>query len=426
MKYKKTILKNGLRILTVPMKGTGTATVMIMVGVGSRYEEEREAGLSHFIEHMMFKGTKKRPVPRKIYEELDAIGGTFNAFTDKSQTAYYAKADARHLDTVLDVVSDMFLHSVFKSEEIEREKGTILQELNMYEDLPMRKVEDVFEEVLYGKQKLGRKIIGYKKTIQSFQRQDFLNYLNRFYVANNTVVCVAGKIDEKEVVAKVKQYFSKMKERNFPDFEKAIERQTKPCVKIVNKKTDQTHLVLGVRAYALTHSNRYALGLLSNILGGNMSSRLFIEVREREGLAYSIHSEKESYQDVGYLAVSAGVEHKNLMKTVKIILREFKKISEQKVGAKELKKAKEYIKGKTVMGLEASDAVAGYFIGQEVLENNIETPEEVFSKINQVTAEDILRVAKDIFTPEKLNLAVIGPHKDKAKLEKTLKEEFVS
>ena len=420
MNYKKTTLKNGLRVVTIPMKGTETATVMITVGAGSRYENETEAGISHFIEHMMFKGTKKRPVPRKIYEELDAIGGLFNAFTGKSRTAYYAKADAKHIDAVLDVISDMYLNSLMKSVEINRERGTILQELNMYEDMPMRNIEDIFENLLYGKQKLGRPIIGYKKTIQNVKRKDFLDYIDKFYTANNTVVCVAGKINEKEVVNSVAKYFAKMKKKSAPEFERVKEKQTAPKVKIKNKKTDQTHLVLGVRAYDMMHKDKYVLELLANILGGNMSSRLFIEIRERQGLAYSVHTGVENYHDAGYLATSAGVEHKNLAKAVETILHEFKKISARKISKKELQKAKDYLKGKMVMGLEASDAVAGFFVGQEILKNKIEAPQEIFEKIDKVTVDDILRVSKDIFVPEKLNLAIIGPHKDKKKIRKFL------
>ena len=421
MKYKKTTLDNGVRIITVPMEGTGTTTVMVSVGVGSRYEEKKEAGISHFIEHMMFKGTKKRPIPKKLYEELDSIGGVFNAFTGKSRTAYYVKADAKHIDTILDVISDMFLNSKIESKEINRERGTILQELNMYEDLPMQSVEDVFEELLYGKQKLGRKIIGYKKTIQDVKRRDFLNYMEKFYVANNTVICIAGKIDEKKVIKSVKKYFLKMKKKQKQNFEKVVEKQTVPKLKIQNKKTDQTHFVLGVRAYNNNHKDRYALKVLASILGGNMSSRLFIKVREQQGLAYHIGASVEEYQDVGYFSASAGVEHKNLPKAIKTILEEFKKISLQKVTKKELQKAKDCMKGKTVMSLEASDAVAGFFIGQEILENKIKTPKTVFEKIDAVTTDDILRVAEDIFKPDKLNLAIIGPQKNKKKLEKMLK-----
>jgi len=208
MNYKKTTLKNGLRVITVPMKGTETATAMVMAGVGSRYETEKEAGLSHFIEHMFFKGTKRRPNALAISEELDSIGGEFNAFTSKDTTAYYAKVDCKHFEVALDVISDMYLNSKIAAQEIERERGTILQELSMYEDTPMRVVSDVFENLLYKKSPLGRDIIGYKKTIKAFKRKDFIDYMRRFYTANNSVVCVAGKFNEKKIIGQIKKYFS--------------------------------------------------------------------------------------------------------------------------------------------------------------------------------------------------------------------------
>lgn len=421
MNYKKTTLKNGLRIITAPMKDTQTTTVFVMVGVGSRYETDKERGISHFIEHMMFKGTKKRPNTQAIANELDAIGGEFNAFTGKSATAYYAKSDAKHLDTILDVISDMYLNSKFENKEIERERGTILQELNMYEDMPMRSVEDVFEELLYGDQKLGREIIGTKQTIQGVKRKDFVDYVKRFYIANDTVVCVAGKIDEAKVIKKIEKLFDGIKDGNKAKFERVIEKQDIPQLKIKNKKTDQTHLVLGVRTYPDEHKDKYVLSLLAIILGGNMSSRLFINVRERQGLAYYVHTSADAYQDAGFLATFAGVEHNNLNKAVEIILKEYKKIATKKVSKEELKKAKDFIKGKSVMGLESSNSVASFLIGQEVSYSKILTPAEIFKKIDKVTAEDILRVAKDIFSNEKLNLALIGPHKKSKELEEILK-----
>jgi len=421
MNYKKTTLKNGLRIITAPMKDTQTATIFVMVGVGSRYESDKERGLSHFIEHMMFKGTKKRPNTQIITNELDGIGGEFNAFTGKSATAYYAKSDARHLDTTLDVISDMYLNSKFDPKEIERERGTILQEINMYEDMPMRSVEDVFEGLLYGDQKLGREILGIKETVGTVKRSDFVDYVKRFYISSDTVVCVAGKIDEVKVIKKIEKLFSGIKKGEKPKFEEVIENQNLPKLKIKNKKTDQTHLVLGVRSYPDDHQDKYVISLLSIILGGNMSSRLFINVRERHGLAYYIHTGSETYKDAGYLATSAGVEHKNLNKAVDIILKEYKKMSTKKVTPGELQKAKDFIKGKSVMGLESSDSVASFLIGQEVSRNKIIVPREIFKKIDKVSADDILRVAKDIFKNEKLNLALIGPHKKSKELEDILK-----
>jgi len=421
MKFKKTTLKNGLRILTVPMKNTQTVTVVVMVGAGSRYESEKEAGISHFIEHMFFKGTKKRPSLMAISEELDAVGGEHNAFTSKDITAYYAKVDSRHINLALDITSDIYLNSLLEEKEINKEKGTILQEINMYEDLPMRSVGDIFERILYKPNSLGRDVLGYKKTVSSFRRQNMADYIKKLYLANNTVVCIAGNFAEKKITALVKKYFSDMHKGGKPGFIKISENQKKPKLEIKFKKTDQTHLVIGNRAYHENHKDRFALALLSTILGGNASSRIFLEIREKRGLAYRVSTGVEAYEDCGYVATQAGVDHKNLEETIKIILEEYKKIATEKVSVKELQKAKDYIKGKSVMGLEASDEVAMFFIGQAVKNKKIMTPAEIFAEIDKVTASDILRVAKDIFKEKTLNLAVVGPHKDSRKLQEILK-----
>jgi predicted Zn-dependent peptidase len=415
MKHKKITLENGLRIITVPMRETQTVTIMVMVGVGSRYETEKEAGLSHFIEHMFFKGTKKRPTTLDISEELDGIGGEFNAFTSKDKTMYYAKADSKHIDTALDVVCDMYLNSKIDEEEIKKERGTIIQELNMYEDTPVRNVGDVFETMLYPSP-LGSEIIGNKKTLMTLKRKNFVNYMKRFYRANDTAICIAGKFEEKKVLNKIKKYFGQMAVGEKPKIKKVVENQKKPQVKIKFKKTDQTHFVLGTRAYDFNHRDRFALALLSIILGGSMSSRLFIEVREKKGLAYYVRTMVESYEDVGYIATQAGVEHKNLKIAIETILAEYRKISTEKVSPKELQKAKDYIKGKSVMGMEASDEVAMFFIDQEVTKRKIMTMQEKFRMIDKVTPYDIIKVAADVFSNEKLNLAVIGPHKYGKKL----------
>lgn len=418
MNHKKTTLPNGLRIITAPMKSTQTVTVLVMVGVGSRYESEKEAGLSHFIEHMFFKGTQKRPTTLSITEELDAIGGEYNAFTGKDRTSYYAKVDAKHFAVALDIVSDIYLHSKMDEEEIEKEKGTIIQEINMYEDTPIRNIHDVFEELLYDGNPLGKEIAGSKKSVATFQKKDFLDYMNRFYVANDTVIVIAGNFDEKKAIAETKKYFSEMKKGEKVSYKKIAEKQKVPQVKLKYKKTDQTHLILGARAYNYNHKDRYALMLLSVILGGNMSSRLFTEVREKRGLAYRISTGVETYADCGYLATVAGIEHKNLELTVKTILNEYEMISLQKVNERELRKAKDFIKGKAVMSLESSDEVAAFLIDQEIQKGKIETLEQIFAEIDGVKIDDIQRVAKDIFRKEKLNLAVIGPHKNEEKIKK--------
>lgn len=424
MKYKKTILKNELRIITAPMKDTQTATVVVMVGVGSRYEKESEAGLSHFIEHMFLKGTKKRPTFLDVSGALDAVGGEHNAFTSKDVTSYYAKVDAKHVDLALDVISDIYLNSKIDPDEIKKEKGTIIQELNMYEDSPMRTVNDIFEKLLYEKNSLGRDIIGYRKTLNAFKRKDLINYINKFYIANDTVISVSGNINEKKIISQVKKYFSDMKKNKKPEFNKISEKQKKPQVKIKFKKTDQTHIVIGNRAYDENHKDRFALSLLSIILGGYASSRIYSEVREKRGLAYFIRTSVDSFKDCGYLATQAGVEHKNLPLAIKTILQEYKKIAAEKVSEKELRKAKDFIKGKSVMGLESSDEVAMFFASQEIKKKKIMTIQEIFSRIDKVTPGDIIRVAKDIFQANKLNLAVIGPHKNEKELEALLKNKL--
>src|SRR3989344_3818719 len=313
MEYQLHTLKNGLRVILAPMAGNETATVMVMTGTGSRYEDKRENGLAHFLEHMFFKGTKKRPSAKAISEELDAVGSVYNAFTAKERTAYYAKVSSRYLDTALDVISDIFLNSKLPEKEITKERGAIIQEIDMYEDMPMRTVDNVFDELIFGKEHpLGRTILGPKENIRAFTRKDFATYLKRNYTPLNTVVCVAGSFDEKKVLAKIKKEFGGLKH--------------------------------GVPAYPYLHKDEFALAVLATILGGGMSSRLFLEVREKRGLAYSIHASVDRYPDCAYLAVQAGVEHGKLEETVKTVLGEFKKMKKTKVSKAELEKAKNYIK----------------------------------------------------------------------------------
>lgn len=420
MKYQKHTLKNGLRIILAPMQDTETATVIVMVGTGSRYETAKENGLAHFLEHMFFKGTKKRPNTIDISKELDAIGAEYNAYTSKDHTAYFAKVEAHHLDTALDVVSDMFLNAKLENEEIERERGTILQEINMYEDMPQRMVGEHFEKLLYDGYSLGREIIGSKENIRSFKRRDFIKYLNHGYTSENVVIGIAGKISPKKVKKDIEKYFAHIRKGKRPALKKVKERQAKPQVFIRHKKTDQTHIVLGVRGYDMFHKDRFTLSVLATILGGGMSSRLFTEVRERRGLAYGVHTSFDTYYDAGYLATQCGVEHNNLEKTIAVILSEYKKIAVNLVDKEELKKAKEYIKGHFALGMEGSDDVVGFFVTQEVLRDKITLPQEYNKMIDCVTAEDILRVAQDIFTNNKLNMAIIGPHINSRQLTKSL------
>lgn len=411
MKYHIHTLQNGLRVVLVPMPDATTATVVVMAGTGSRYEDKKENGLAHFLEHMFFKGTKKRPSARAISEELDALGSVYNAFTSKDRTAYYAKVSSRYLDTALDVISDIYLNSTLPGKEIAKERGAIIQEIDMYEDMPMRTIDNVFDELIFGgEHPLGRTILGPKENIRTFMRKDFANYLKHHYTPENTVVCVAGAISPNKVLGAVKKSFGRIKKNPGPKFVPFESMQVGARVAIKEKKTDQTQLMIGVPAYPYAHKDEYVLEVLSTILGGGMSSRLFLEVREKRGLAYSVHAMVEKYPDTGYLAVQAGVEHGKLEKAVSTILAEFRKIKNVKVSDAELKKAKAHIKGTLTLALETSDAVAAHAATSLISLGKIRPLEEIIKGIDKVKAGDIQRVAKDILRTEGLNLAIIGPH----------------
>ena len=410
--FKKTTLKNGLRVLTVPMAGTKTVTVLILVGTGSKYETKEISGISHFLEHMFFKGTKKRPDPAKIVEELDRIGGEYNAFTSKENTGFYAKVNYENLDLALDWISDIFLNSKFDAKEIEKEKGVIVEEINMYFDIPMHYVGYLWEELLYGDQPAGWPVWGTKEVVTGLGREQFINYWKSQYSAKNSLVCLAGNFEEKTALKKIEKYLGGFNGREYKNKQEVFENQKKQEVLIHYKKTDQTHLCLGVRGYDIFHKDRYVLSVLGTILGGFMSSRLFQEVRERQGLAYYIRTAVDSNTDNGYLVTQAGVANEKAEKAVKTILNEYKKIKNKKISADELDKAKEHIKGNMLLNLETSDELASFIAGQEILKKEILTPEEVFRRIDKVSIDDIWRVAQNIFRPEKLNLALIGPFKE--------------
>ncbi|QQG37611.1 MAG: insulinase family protein [Candidatus Kaiserbacteria bacterium] len=416
MQHTLHTLKNGLRIVLLPMPGNETATVMVMTGTGSRYESERENGLAHFLEHMFFKGTKKRPSAKAISEELDGVGALYNAFTAKERTAYFAKVRSQYLDTALDVISDIFLNSALPAKEITKERGAVIQEIDMYEDMPMRTVDNVFDALLFGQEHpLGRTILGPKENIRTFERADFAAYLKRNYTPHNTVVCVAGLFNEKKVLAKIQKDFGKLPEGAPPTFATFASTQTAARMSVREKKTDQTHFILGVPAYPYLHKDEFALAVLATILGSGMSSRLFLEVREKRGLAYSVHAWIERYPDTGYLAVQAGVEHGKLEKTIETILAEFKKIKHTKVSKAELEKAKAFIKGTMTLSLETSDELAGHAASTLINIGRVRPLDEILAGISSVTASDVQRVAKDVLRSEKLNLAVIGPHPEKEK-----------
>ncbi len=422
MAIKKTVLKNGLRVIAVPMKNAKSVTVLILVGTGSKYETKDINGISHFLEHMFFKGTKKRPNTLKISETLDMIGGQYNAFTSKEVTGFWAKVDKQHTDVALDWIADMFTNSKFEAVEIEKEKGVVIEEANMYLDMPQSYVSELFEELLYGNTPAGWRIVGEKENILSYTREKMIEYYNTHYSTQNTVVCVAGDVNAKQIEGKINAYFGKIKHSEAAGKVATQEVQSKPEVLVHYKKTDQTHFCLGVRAFDMFDKRRYALSLMAVILGGNMSSRLFISVRERNSLAYYVHTSVDSTTDTGYLVTQAGIKNESLEKAVALVLKEYKDLKDVKITPRELKKAKDYIRGTMSLSLDSSDAQASFYATQEVMEKGTMTPEEKLKLIDKVTVADIKKVAEEIFSQQKLNLSVIGPieEKEKAALEKLL------
>ena len=419
--YKKTILENGLRIITIPMKNTKTVSVLALIGTGSKYETKDINGISHFLEHMFFKGTKRYPTTLRIAERLDNIGGAYNAFTSKEFTGFWAKVGGKHLDLAMDWISDILLNSKFEEKEIKREKGVIIEEFNMYLDNPMSYIGDLWEKLLYGDQPSGWLTLGEKKNILRFKKNDFLDYFRKHYLNKNIVICVAGNFDNKKTIKKIEKYFNKFRNEEVQEKLKTTENQKTPETLIHYKKTDQTHFCLGVKGYNLFDSEKYAQIILSTILGANMSSRLFTLIRERKGLCYYIKTSSDSSTDTGYLVTQAGIPHKNLEQVVRLIVREYKKFKTKKITEKELQKAKDYLKGSINLKLESSDFQASFYSFEELLTNKILTPEEKFAKLDKVSINDIQKVAQNIFKPEKLNLAIIGPHKNKLKLQSLLK-----
>lgn len=422
MKFKRTFLPNGLRVLTIPMPSFESATVMVMVGAGSRYEKKTNNGISHFLEHMAFKGTKKRPSAIEISSIIDGMGGEFNAFTGRETTGYYIKSSAGNIQTSMDILSDMLSDSLLNPKEIEKEKGVILEEINMVEDNPMRKIGDIYERLLYKDTPMGWDIAGEKEIIRKIQRKDFLNYMSSLYSSDNITVVVAGGINTEETLNLVNKYFGKMKRFDTIRYDNVVENQTKPEIVIKEKKTEQVHIALGVRTVPNEHADRYPLYLLAAVLGGGMSSRLFHEVREKRGLAYYVRSSSDHYIDCGSLVSTAGIDPKRVEEAIKVMIEEYQKVRSSKFGVQssELKKAKEFSKGHIVLEFEDSRSVASFYAVQELLEKKIDNPDEVLDKIDKVTLEDIERVAKKYLVSKTLNLAIIGNITDGQKFENLL------
>ncbi|MEK7615514.1 MAG: pitrilysin family protein [Patescibacteria group bacterium] len=411
-------LKNGLRVLFAPAKGTETVTATVLVRVGSRYEYKKVNGASHFVEHLLFKGTKRRPTAQHISRALDAIGADFNAFTDKHVTGYYTKVDNTHLALALDILSDMLFHSTFDAKELARERTVVIEEINMYKDNPSSHVEELLEDALFLGSTLGWNIAGSQKTMTEMPRTEILEYYKTYYRPGNMVLVVAGNIDA-QARALVEKYFgNKTKQSDhtspFVPFATKSSKEKSPLVRLQTKKTEQVQLAIGFPSYGIDDDKNTALSLLSIILGGNMSSRLFVQVREKRGLAYTVRASNQAYDDVGAFVVRAGLDKKRLALAVATILKELRALVKSGVTQTELDDAKTFVRGQLSIRMEDSASRAQWFATEEMFEKKIHTPQEYLDLIDKVTVLDVKAIAKELIDFEKMCIAVIGPYKDRA------------
>ena len=414
MNLQKTILHNGLEVLNIQKENALTATVLILVQAGSEYETKDKNGLSHFLEHMCFKGTKKRPNSKIISEELEFLGGQFNAFTSNNYTGYFAKASAEDADHILDIISDIYQNSIYEEKEIIKERSVIYEEINMYEDLPQQKAIDLLNRLMYGDQPAGWPILGARPTLDSIKRSDFSNYLRSHYIAQKTLVVVAGPQSLDEILPKIKKYFSKIKTGKILSKIRTTERQSAPGFMTYNKNTDQTHLVIGVRTAAINeHKIRPALYVLQNILGGGMSSRMFQNLREKHGLCYYAYAACEFYVDRGVLSLHSGVDNHRADLAMKIIFNDLRKIRNKGVSPKEFSRAKEHLKNHLILDLETSDRLAFFFGLEETLSKKVQRLEDVLKGIDAIQLSDIKFLAQKFFRLERINVAVVGPPDNK-------------
>lgn len=421
---QKTTFPNGLRVVTHTLESTQAATVLILVGAGSRYETKKLNGISHFLEHMFFKGAEKYKNAKEVSEAIDLVGGDFNAFTGKEYVGYYVKVAARHVDTALDVLSDMLLKSQFDPHEIDKERGVIMEEYNMYQDTPMYQVGWDFERLMYGDQPMGWDQVGSKELINSVTHEDFKKFQKELYTPENIVVSVAGNIDHHAICSQIARLFKMPNGKREYGPQPLTLNHSKERIFLQHKKTEQTHIVVGFPAYAEKPKEEwkhYAQRLLAVALGGNMSSRMFLGVREAKGLCYYISTSTDDYTDTGIISTRAGVDVKRAPDAVAAICEQYKLMLDDGITAAELHKAKEYIKGKMILRLEDCEEYAHLLGKEELLYSEVDTPDAIMKKLDAVTVDQVNEVARDLFKPDQLRLAVIGQCEDKGVFEKALK-----
>ncbi|MDE2038227.1 MAG: insulinase family protein [Patescibacteria group bacterium] len=412
MKLSKTVLPNGMRLVLIPMADNPSVTVLAVVETGSKYETKGANGISHFLEHMVFKGTARRPKASDISRELDSIGAQYNAFTGQEFTGYYAKADSRHLGAVLDVVSDLYTDPLFDPKEMEKEKGVIVEEIRMYRDLPQKHVQDVLMELVYGDQPAGWNIAGTEENVRSFSREELAGYRSGHYVASATTVVVAGSFDESGIRDRVEKAFARVPGGAKPAKLPVREAQAAPALRIELKETDQTHMAIGLRSFPAGDPRSPAMQVMSGVLGAGMSSRLFAKMRDELGICYYIRASNDPYTDHGLFVISAGVDNGRVGEALRTILAECAALRDALVPDAELKKVKDYLAGTTMLELETSEARAEFAAFQELLKGKIEAPDGIIAKIQAVTAEQVRDMARSVFTDAGLNLALVGRAKE--------------
>ena len=420
--FKLEVLDNKIKYILAPLSDTQAITVLVLVKVGSRYEPLKLNGVSHFIEHLLFKGTKKRPKSLDISKELDGIGADYNAFTSKQHTGYYIKASKQHLALALEMLSDLLFNSLFEAREIERERGVIIEEINMYEDNPLINIGNLFEGTIFSPHPLGRNISGPKENVKRIKRAELVKFFKDYYQSNRLIIGLAGNFDQAKAAGLIKRYFGRRQVNQTKDsFKKFSVKQKAPRLKFQKKATQQVQLALGFPAYRNTSPKVYALTLLSVILGGGMSSRLFTEVREKKGLCYFIRTSASLYEDTGNFLIQAGLDQKRLPEAVATIKTELVKARRQGVSGAELKRAKEFLKGRLVLQLEDSADLISWLAEQEMLLGKTEDLAAKIKKIEAVTLKEIKKTAEEIIKFKKVNLALIGPEINRRQLLNILK-----
>jgi predicted Zn-dependent peptidase len=419
--YHKTTLSNGLRLLTAPMPHTRSVSVSVYVGAGSRYEEDEHAGLSHFIEHLCFKGTERRPTTQEISNAIDCVGGVMNAATDRELTVFYAKVGQPYFAVALDVLSDLVRRPLFEQHELDKERSVVIEELAMVADSPTQQVDVLLDATLWPDQPLGRDVAGTEETVSALTRDMAFDYLHRQYVPNNIVVSIAGAISQREAVDRVSEAFGDWPSGVPNGWFPAVNGQRAARVALKRKRTEQAHVQLAVRGLSLEHPDRYAVSLLSGILGEGMSSRLALELRERRGLCYDVHSYASYFLDAGSFVMYAGVDPTKAEETLAALLAELSRLRDEDVPDEELDRAKAMMKGRLLLRMEDTRAVSDWIGAQEMLTNHVRDVEEVSSLVDAVTPADLRASARALFLEDQLNLAVVGPFRSTKQFQELLK-----